>query len=513
MNDEETDCVKVKESNENSKKIPRSVKINYACICFLSFLTGADFAVIIPTLWERLHVDYQSSGSFMGLVMSSYSTFGVICGFIMGYLSDKIPETKPFYLIAMLFSISGHLLYFVGINKYFILLARILSGLCLGASTVALAYIARTTSQKQRTNVISIVMATRQLGLMLGPAFNIFLRKANYLLFNTFPIDKKSSPGLFMSSLWTLVFLTFLIFYKDKPSEKIKPNNKENEDIKFLSDNNETGKKIIKLTAEDYKREFFRIEIFVLLATTFFTYFNQTSIETIVIPFTEMMFAWTELENSILFCIGGGVIILSYFLIRITNIKFRDRTVLLTGVLAIFIGLVIGCTSLPFAKPIKDPSKIQLKIYKKIDFKDESLVDMLPNKVYNDSNVLLNKNNFENLSNNSNSSFQSISSNNNRFFPAFVVFVALDVLGLPAIAISSASLFTKLISNDVQGTGQGIQRGILGIGTIFGPLCAGPFVQMPIYILAITLVFIFIILILVSVSFRKLVPRISLNSK
>ena len=40
-------------------------------------------------------------------------------------------------------------------------------------------------------------------------------------------------------------------------------------------------------------------------------------------------------------------------------------------------------------------------------------------------------------------------------FVAFVAFVVFDVFGLPAIAICSASLFTKIISFEAQGFGQG----------------------------------------------------------
>lgn len=89
-----------------------------------------------------------------------------------------------------------------------------------------------------------------------------------------------------------------------------------------------------------------------------------------------------------------------------------------------------------------------------------------------------------------------------QLFPAFAVFVALDVLGLPAIAICSASLFTKLIDNKVQGIGQGIQRGILGVGTIFGPLLAGPLIYKPVILLAITLSFILVILFLLLIFFK-----------
>ncbi len=172
------------------------IKFNYLCICFYAFLTGTDFALVIPTLWDRLHIDFNASGTFMGVVISMYSASGVLCGLVMGKISDDRPtKIKIFYLFCTFFSIFGHVLYFIGINKWVVLLARIISGLCLGCTTVALAYIAKTSSLKQRTSLISLVMASRQLGLMLGPAFNLFLRETHFLLFDTFVVDRKSSPG------------------------------------------------------------------------------------------------------------------------------------------------------------------------------------------------------------------------------------------------------------------------------------------------------------------------------
>lgn len=72
--------------NKHSKsiKMHSQLKRNYASICLFAFLVGTDFAVIIPTLWDRLSIDYEASGAFMGLVISSYSLSGVICGLIMG---------------------------------------------------------------------------------------------------------------------------------------------------------------------------------------------------------------------------------------------------------------------------------------------------------------------------------------------------------------------------------------------------------------------------------------------
>ena len=411
----ETVSNKMMSEDDRDPSLKHRLKINYTCICFFAFLMGSDFAVIIPTLWDRLSTDYDASGSFMGLVISSFSLCGVISGLILGKLSDSVNKTKSFYLGCIIFSIVGHVFYFVGINKYGILAARTISGLCLGASPVALAYIAKTTSEKQRIGVIAIVMASRQLGLMCGPAFNIFLRKANYLLFGRFPVDRKSSPGLFMASLWLVCFLVISLLYKDT-------HNKNNANKQL------DAKKI------NYKKNFFRVEILVLLATTFFTYFNQTSLETILIPFTELMFGWSELENSILFCIAGACIIISYVLIKIMSIKLRDNLILLLGVIIICMGLCIGCASLPFAQPPKES----------------------PAHSFNSSSPdLINETSFADASSHINQTKTNLVYDY-RFFPFFVLFVLFDVIGLPAIAICSASLFTKLISYEAQGFGQGI---------------------------------------------------------
>ena len=219
-----------KSLQESEQKLKREIKINYACLCLFAFLLGADFAVIIPTLWDRLSVDYGASGTFMGLVMSSYSLTGVVFGLLLGKLSDSVNKTKYFYLICMTFSILGHMLYFVGINKYGILAARSISGLGLGASPVALAYIAKTTNEKQRISVLACIMGSRQIGLMFGPAFNIFLRKTNFYLFDTFLVDRKSSPGLLMVLLWSLCFLLVVFVYKDSCLNK----RNKNELIKVL---------------------------------------------------------------------------------------------------------------------------------------------------------------------------------------------------------------------------------------------------------------------------------------
>jgi len=55
----------------------------------------------------------------------------------------------------------------------------------------------------------------------------------------------------------------------------------------------------------------------------------------------------------------------------------------------------------------------------------------------------------------------------------FLVFVALDILALPLVVVTGTSLFTQQINNDEQGIGQGIQRFVISVATVVGPLYAG----------------------------------------
>ena len=464
--EEPVEVEKVSLLNEpNNSNRFKKLEVNFACMCIFVFLHGIEFAVILPTLWDRLHLDFNASGTFMGLVLSSYMLMCVICGFIMGPISDRVERTKIFYVVGIICTIIGEFLYFMGINKYVILASKLISGVVGGADPVGYAYIAKTTTKKRRLTIIGILMASRQLGLMFGPAFNLFLRKTNFMLFG-FPVNRLSSPGLFMAILWIVFLIIIAIFYHDNPKYNFRIR-KTAEETNF--------------TLRDYINEFMRFEMFVLLLITFFTHFNQTSLETIVIPFTEIMYGWNELQNSILFCIAGATIIISFgfiFLLE-SKLKLKEKIILLTGLVLIITGLTIACTCLPFAKQLQDHSKDHQV------FNNDTQINS------NDTTTIIGP-----TSRNLNKTYDY------QFFPAFIIFVLLDVIGLTAISITSSSIFSKLTRNKMQGSGQAIQRGILGFGTIFGPLCAGPFVQKPIYLLACTLFFILIIFVLYLFSFK-----------
>ena len=173
-----------------------------------------------------------------------------------------------------------------------------------------------------------------------------------------------------------------------------------------------------------------------MLVATFFTYFNQTSLQTILIPFTEKMFGWTELENSVLFCVAGSFIIFSFVLIKLLSLKLSDKVILLLGIVVILLGLAIGCTFLSFAKL---PEK-RFRLIEKSNSRRNATEEFL--SIYKEANASSNQT-------------EEYMVYDKTSFAFFLVFVVFDVLGLPLVAITSASLFSKIVSFEAQGFGQG----------------------------------------------------------
>ena len=68
-------------------------------------------------------------------------------------------------------------------------------GIGAGATAVLFGEISRTTTQKQRTAAFTIVIAISEMGLIIGPAMNLFLRHLDYK-FGPFVLNKYTSPGV-----------------------------------------------------------------------------------------------------------------------------------------------------------------------------------------------------------------------------------------------------------------------------------------------------------------------------
>ncbi|CAF3371462.1 unnamed protein product [Rotaria sp. Silwood1] len=384
----------------------RRVMLTFGTICLFGFMTGVEYAVILPTAFDYVKT-MTNINVYVGLILSSYSISGSIAGVIMGKISDITGKVKILILISSIFEIGGNILYFVTNNIHIVLLGRFIAGVGLGAVPPILADVAHRTTEKDRTKAISIILGCRQLGSV--------------------HVNHYNGPGFLMTSIWlTLHIVCWFCFYDRTPSTTTGPStSNDSPKHKYIRSDQPLKQEEKKLSYKIYLNQYMRIEMFVLFCVTFIAYFNQTALETIVAAFTEKHFNWNTIHTSMLFAFAGLEIICVYLLlVFFLSKRFEDRFLLVFG----FISLTLACTIGAF-------------------FTWASLSYGWSGK---SSTGVIDK----------------------RLFIMFMIFVVLDLLGLPFLAATSVSLFTKLTVKELQGFSQGIQRLIMGIGTIIGPIFA-----------------------------------------
>ncbi|XP_062987942.1 major facilitator superfamily domain-containing protein 8-like [Elgaria multicarinata webbii] len=467
----------------------------------LLFLSGGiEYAVILPTIWAYLQT-LDAEPYFLGLGISAFSFAGLITGPLFGYWSDRTHRTKGVILFANLFQIAGNFMYFVGGSKWMLLSSRLVAGVGTGAGASIFSYLTRSTSSQERATVFAAVMACRQVGLLIGPACNLFLRLCNFQV-GPFVVNKFTSPGLFMSLVWLLLQVVVVTMYYDLPappltrSSRVPPSAlqdslaQEEEEEPLMQhqagqeeapESGSYGSTSVErrepsvgdegryvpnghladeeATHEGGKspfhdfcsvREYLREEVVVLLTAQFITLFNQTALETMVTPITQRYLNFGELENSIMYFLCGVEVIGGFFLVRCLSTILTDRVILVLGLVICNVACV-WCLIF-----LSQPQ----------------------------------------------GTFAA-------FLTELGVGVFLQVLGLPFVAVSQVSLFSKVTSERTQGFSQGLRRSVGGVATILGPLWAGGLTANLSIMLGVMMGLLCLLMIMVGLSYAYLVepPR------
>ncbi|XP_068069649.1 major facilitator superfamily domain-containing protein 8 isoform X1 [Danio rerio] len=464
-------------------------KLSFITIGLTFLLSGIEYAVILPTIWRYLQL-LEAPPYFLGLGLSAFSFSGLVTGPVFGHWSDKTRTTKTIILFSNVFEIVGNFMYFMGYSKWLLLSSRLVAGIGAGAGSSIFGFLTRTTLPDERARVFAAVMACRQAGLLIGPAFNIFLRLCDFKL-GPFIVNKYTSPGLFMCGMWLLMQFAVMGLYWDIPpldsfAEQQMPlrevRGEEDEPLMSLEDDDRTA------VADSYgslnpeqtetqlssqippsppespppdtsdpfenfsaSREFLREEVVVLLTAQFITLFNQTALETMVTPLTQKYFGFGELGNSVMYSLCGVEVIAGFFLVRWLSRVLEDRVVLAVGLL-ICSGACVWC--LIFLANPQGGLGFEL---------------------------------FE-----------------------FIIGVFLQLLGLPFVAVSQVSLFSKVTAEKTQGFSQGVRRSVGGLATILGPLWAGGLIGNLYVMLGMMMLLLTLIMIMMVLSYEKLVepPRV-----
>lgn len=126
------------------------------------------FALIVPLL--TFFADSFGATPFQtGLLVSSYALMQMISAPILGRLSDRFGR-RPVFLISILGTFIGFLILGFASSLWMLFASRVLSGLTAGNISVAQAYIADITDEKNRARGMGMLGAAFGIGFILGPA-------------------------------------------------------------------------------------------------------------------------------------------------------------------------------------------------------------------------------------------------------------------------------------------------------------------------------------------------------
>uniref|UniRef100_A0A8C7HEN8 Major facilitator superfamily domain containing 8-like 2 n=1 Tax=Oncorhynchus kisutch TaxID=8019 RepID=A0A8C7HEN8_ONCKI len=459
-------------------------------IGLIFLLSGIEYAVILPTIWRYLQI-LEAPPYFLGLGLSAFSLSGLLTGPLFGLWSDRTRTTKTIILYSNVFEIVGNFMYFMGYSKWLLLCSRLVAGIGAGAGSSIFGFLTRSTRPEERAGVFAAIMACRQGGLLIGPAFNLFLRLCDFQL-GPFVVNNYTSPGIFMCLMWILLQFVVLALYWDIPPisseeggiavgviEEEEPLVRTEETLETYGtvwdDQIETTLsseihhfqdpshlKYACICGEHFlwillplslslslsvSVEFLREEVVVLLTAQFITLFNQTALETMVTPLTQRSFGFGELANSLMYSLCGVEVILGFFLVRGLSRQVEDRVVLAVGLVICSVACVWCLIFL--ANP------------------------------------------------------------QGEWLATFIIGVFLQLLGLPFVAVSQVSLFSKVTAEKTQGFSQGVRRSVGGLATILGPLWAGGLTGNLYLMLGVMLALLLMITVMLILSYDRLVePKV-----
>jgi len=149
-------------------------------VIFVVFIDLLGFSLILPLL--PYYADTFGSNEFLtGLLVASYAAMQLIGAPILGRLSDRYGR-RPILLVSIFGTFVGFLLLGFANSLWVLFASRILDGFTGGNLSVAQAYIADVTDEKNRSKGLGLVGAAFGLGFIIGPVTGGFLSQWGYAL-------------------------------------------------------------------------------------------------------------------------------------------------------------------------------------------------------------------------------------------------------------------------------------------------------------------------------------------
>lgn len=157
------------------------------------------FGLIVPLL--PYYADtFGANATITGLLVASYAAMQIIGAPILGRLSDQYGR-RPILLVSIFGTLLGYILLGFANSLWMLFAARMLDGLTGGNISVAQAYIADTSDEKNRARSLGLIGAAFGLGFVVGPMMGGILSQVSF-----------AAPAIAAASLAGLNLLTVFLW-------------------------------------------------------------------------------------------------------------------------------------------------------------------------------------------------------------------------------------------------------------------------------------------------------------
>eukprot|EP01137_Pigoraptor_chileana_P033495 Opistho-2@24443 len=283
------------------------------------FLCAVEYGLILPTIWAYLNSLHEERHWFLGVVISFFNVAQLFCAPVVGWMSDRM-SMKSILMVTLGFNIVGNLVYFAAQGAWMVLLGRILAGMGASSGPVIMSYVVRVTSEKERTAVVTKVIAVQEAGLLIGPGLNFALAHFNFPI-GSLTVNSLTAPGFCMAIISLCAVVMVLCFFMNPPPVET-----------------DKGRRHSALATEmrkggwaEIREELLTLPILVIYLAEFVLLFNQTTLETIVTMLTKQFFDWDETRNSIMYITIAVVFMVCYVIIHILSQRLQDRYLIAIG--------------------------------------------------------------------------------------------------------------------------------------------------------------------------------------
>jgi DHA1 family tetracycline resistance protein-like MFS transporter len=276
------------------------------------FVDLLSYGIIIPLL--PFYVQSQDGGAaIVGSLGSLYAVMQLFSGPLLGTLSDRHGR-RPVLLGCLLGTSVAYLILGLAGSLSMIFLAIMLDGITGGNLTTAYAYIADSTSPKERSRGMGLVGAAFGLGIMIGPALGGLLSRYGL------DVPAFAASGIALAN----VVFGWLVLPESLPPERR---------------TTRTSWRALNSFSQ-LASLFSMVPIRLLLATIFTLNLAFSGLQTNFPLYSQTRFGWNATQNGIFFAyVGVCAVLVQGVLFRLVQPRLGEKRLATGGLALMAIGL------------------------------------------------------------------------------------------------------------------------------------------------------------------------------